>query len=711
MKIPHERTPSLVLRLSVLAIVLLMTTPFASREAAAEIPHENYDLIGSDIDMVVAMLNASIRASEDALRGFYDRDVAAAQSDIAIAAVVVEPAAEMLDDIEEVAGSHDLLNVLIPPFSSLHEGMQDFSELEGRMLEVRQDIASVASEPNISDSDAIEVIESVRQVNVLLSGMNDAIDVMLAHAGEIDSLTIGDSRPFVPNALVELIERLKELTALVHDEITEMIEEGIPWQDDMSFLLLWTADKDLHLGETLVGGGYLIVNGTLTAGSAVNVSLDGISIAVRSTDEDGAFHFSHPIPLDVSWLGLHDLAAGAQIAAGVVESEAIAITVSLVSTRLSLTLSNRTVSPSENLVVETNLTRESGTPLPGATCVLSVDGSEQTFITGDDGRSEWTWEGSVLGVGMHTFSASFPMTLPYAACESGEMMVVVDVPTSLALNLFSDRLRAGYHLVGDGTLVANGTSPLADKLITLSVDGVVAANPTTDATGKFTFSIETDGMATGSHSLSAVFVGDDSYWRRSGDEVRFFIISLTYSDYPFFPWIPGWDVGSGLQEQMPYLFFGEYAYITWLFILLVVGVVIKALQARKRRAHSAAAPGSVSADGGTPSSAVSPDRVSPSLERMPDWLADPNEKVIWHYQSLLAFLKSQRRIGVADNMTHWEVARLLASLGYPQGDTSSVALLFEKAQYSGALSSEDDVLDMNSHSSSIRRSGGVRPAV
>ena len=140
-------------------------------------------------------------------------------------------------------------------------------------------------------------------------------------------------------------------------------------------------------------------------------------------------------------------------------------------------------------------------------------------------------------------------------------------------------------------------------------------------------------------------------------------------------------------------------------------MVIKALQARKRRALSEAASETVSPEGGVPLFAASRDRLAISLDRMPDWLLSPNEKVIWHYHSLLAFLKRHGRIGVTDNMTHWEVARLLGSLGYPQGDASRVALLYEKAQYSGAPSSEDDVLDMDSSANSIRLSGGVRPAL
>ncbi len=711
MNTSDERRRLRLLPCSVFALVLTLTVPFASHDAAAEIPHENYDLVESDIDLVVAMLNASIRASEDTLRHLYEEDLDAARGCIDIATSVVGPAEAILEDIEDVAGSHEQLSVLIPPFSSLHDGMRDFADLEEAMLSIRGEIVAIASELNITDSEAIEVIDSIRRINTVFSGMNDSIEAMLFHAGEIDSLTIDDWRPFVPNDLSELIERLRELVTLMREDITELIEEGIPWQDDRSFLLLWIADPDLYLGETLGGGGYFIRNGTHIVGSPVEILVDDIVIGVRYTDDEGAFSFSHTIPLDVSWLGSHDLTATAVESGETTTSETLVFNVSLVPTEITLLLGNASVAPYEDLVVEVVLTREPARPLPGASCVLSVDGSELEFVTDDDGRGEWTWSGSTLGLGAHVFSARFPLTLPFAACDSGEMTVVVDMPTSMTLNIFSDRLKAGYYLIGDGVLLDDASSPIAGQRITLSVDGEALTNVTTDATGKYAFSIDTLDMAEGAHVLLAAFEYHDPYWRSSEDEANFVIISMSYSEYPFLPWIPGWDTGGGLPEQIPYLFFGEYAYFTWLFILSVVGVVIKALQARKARTPSEASAGSVSAGGGAPPALASRGWGHARLERMPDWLVSPNEKVAWHYHSLLAFLKDRAGVGVTDDMTHWEVARLLGALGYPQGDASRVALLYEKAQYSGTESSEDDVLSMDSSSGSIRRSGGVRPAV
>jgi hypothetical protein len=706
-----ERPPSQLLRVYVFAFALMLAAPFASYDAAAETPHENYDLIGSDIDLVIAMLNASIRASEDTLRSFHDQDLEMAQGYLDMATNVVEPAEAILDEIEEVAASYEPLSVLIPPFSALHDEMQGFADLEGTMLSIKEEIVAIAAEMNISDSEAIAAIESIRQMNSVLSEMNDTIDAMLVYADEISWLTVADGYPFVPNELADLTERLRDLTRSVHEEIAELIEEGIPWQDDRSLLLLWIADADLHLGERLSGGGYLLRNGSFIADNVIDVSISSSTVSTVHTNSEGAFSFSYSIPINASWVGVHDVLATAQVSEETIVSDTLVITVSLVPTTIELRLSNTTVSPLEELIVEAVVRQERSQPLPGAECNLSVDGSVQGFITDEDGRGKWIWIGSELGIGTHVFSASFPGFLPYAPCGSGEVTVVVDVPTAVTLNLFEDRLRTGWHLTGDGMLFANVSSPVTDQKISLSIDGVGVTNVKTDATGRFAFSIETEGLEAGTHILSAQFTDRDPYWRSSEDQATFFIISLSYSDYPFFPWIPGWDIGGGLTEQIPYLFFGEYAYYTWLFIVLVIGVVIKALQARKRKSPSEGSSEGVAAEGELSVFDMSREKAIASREQMPDWLASPNDKIIWHYHNLLVFLKTRGRIGITDNMTHWEVANLLGLLGYPQGEAGKIAQLYEKAQYSGSDSSEDEVLQMDSSSIRLRLSGGVRSAV
>jgi hypothetical protein len=46
-------------------------------------------------------------------------------------------------------------------------------------------------------------------------------------------------------------------------------------------------------------------------------------------------------------------------------------------------------------------------------------------------------------------------------------------------------------------------------------------------------------------------------------------------------------------------------------------------------------------------------------------------------------------------MTHWEVARILKILGFPVRPVEKATILFERALYSGASLSDDDVIMMS----------------
>ena len=273
--------------------------------------------------------------------------------------------------------------------------------------------------------------------------------------------------------------------------------------------------------------------------------------------------------------------------------------------------------------------------------------------------------------------------------------------------MFSDKLRPGYYIVGDGRLVSNDSDPLPSRQVSLYVDDEFIQYATTEADGSFAFTIGTDNMTEGAHTLRASFDLREPIWRYSEAEEDFVILSKTYMDYPFFPWIPGWDVGFG---DIPYLFFGENAYYIWLLVVLGVAVAVKALQVRKARRKEAIDDGASPEEEGMPEGIWPRDSTGRSPIAPPNGSLTPNEKVVWHYNHMISFLRRRRRVGIEDNMTHWEVARLLQSLGYPENTTKNATILFEKAFYSGATMSEADVIQMGSSAHMLKRVGGARTA-
>mgnify|MGYP001765547380 CR=1 FL=1 len=680
--------------------VVLASMPFAAGE---EIPHENYDLAGSDLDTVVALLNASIRSSEGALRGLYDEDLAGADQDLDQVGAVLVPAEDILSDIEDVAGSYDDLSALLPPFVGLYGSMRDFLSQETVALDALAGIASSSDLENLTGEELADALEAIEAFNSAVSRMNDTIDDMLLDAHAIDALTVDGATPFVPNELVELIERLRDKVEEMLLDVQRMIEGDIDWDDETSFVVLWVGDETVYLGDDIVGGGYVLLSGTFVSGQAVVVDMDGDALVGATTGAGGRFTFRSTVPVDGSWLGPHDLTASTEGPNGTVASEPVAIAILLVPTTLTLSADATLLAFDESVNLTAALRDVDGAALPGLGCSLVLDGDAEPFVTDDQGNASWSWTGEGLGYGTHSVEALFPGALPYAPNSSETITIVVDIPTNITLTLFSDRVAPDNYVVGEGLLVANGSDPMPSRQLSLRVDGALIQYVNTTADGAFAFTVDTEGMAKGGHTLRVCFELREQVWRYSEAEVGFVILTRGYMDYPFLPWIPGWDIGF---SDIPYLFFGENAYYFWMMALLAVGILVKALQVRKaRRAMEGAAE-----ESGENEEAWADEPPKAGPEKAPDWLPGPNEKVVWHYNSLVSFLRRRRRVGIEETMTHWEVATLLRSLGYPEGATRNATLLFERAFYSGATLSEADVILMGSSAHILKRVGGVRPA-
>jgi hypothetical protein len=245
--------------------------------------------------------------------------------------------------------------------------------------------------------------------------------------------------------------------------------------------------------------------------------------------------------------------------------------------------------------------------------------------------------------------------------------------------------------------------------VTLSIDGIVLINATTNETGTFAFSIPIETLSVGTHLIRADFNSTNPYWRASYDEAEFLIYVTQMTDkYPFWPIIPGW--GGGPLFTLPDVLFGQYAYFFWLLIVTSIGIVVKALQMRKRvkarrRAYEQKALEQMEFDrlvAETGYGDLAPAR-SFDLGEPP---SVPNERIVWNYNSFLRFLSQERKVGIKDSMTHWEIARLLGGIGYPESLVEKVTSLFETARYSGTPVTESDMMIMVDHVEQLKKPAG-----
>jgi len=699
-----EQIEKLMLRAIAPALAILLVVSGVPARAAAEIPHENFQLANSDLTMVIAMLNSSIRASEGALGEMYEENLVQADEYLDSVGRVLTPTGRLLGDIKNVAGSYNNLTELIPPFEGLYAGEGSFSSMEGTLLEIRDDVVSFSQLENLTDEDLSRALEEIRTVYSLIANMNSTIDDMLVHATAITVLTVDQHQPFADNNLTARIERLRELLHFVIADINQVIHDRVNWGDARPFVLLWVADTSLHLGEELIGGGYVFLNGSFAASADVTIKIDSTNLANSTTGPYGSFTFSYEIPVSLSWLGDHVLVATTRTPYENLTSNPVTISISRVPTVLTISSASTLLAYDQNATVTIKLADYKGIPLPGSQINLTHDSEIAGVSTDSKGTNRSNWEAPDLGFGTHSFSASYVGRLPYASNDSGEIQITVNIPTSIYLKLFTQKLAENYKIVGNGTLLANRTTPIPGQLITLYVDGIEAESSVTEDDGSFAFSIPSTDLSRGGHQLTAAFEHRDIMWRYSDASVAFTIIEPTRGKYPFFPGIPGWNTGPA--TTFPYLFFGENAYYTWLFVLLAIGIAIRTMQARKTRAERKG----LAIEAGTihdiepdleKSGGITIDDLALESGSRPKGSYDPNEIVVQYYVRLIGFLRKKRKVSIPDSMTHRELSSFLQSLGYQETYVRRVTELFEKAMYSGGRVSEDEAVRMTTDVSHI----------
>jgi hypothetical protein len=521
---------------------------------------------------------------------------------------------------------------------------------------------------------------------------------------------VEESEPFSDNRLVELLEKLREILIPMEEALYDFMEGSDElWDSVEPFITLWISNASLYLGDSIVGGGHVFFDGGFILGCPVGIGLDDMTITEVVTGSLGRFDFSWEIPLNDTLLGNHMIVSRTGSEFGNLTSDPISISISLIPTSLTVVLSGTVLAPNESLVVSMALRDVEGLPLGDETCTLSLDDETIEFRTDLSGEYERTFPAEAIDIGTHTVHAEYDGSIPYAPCASVVQTVVVNLQTTLTIDLFSDIFYLGYFVVGSCTLVGNTSDPLPGMNVTLSIDGIVLINATTNETGTFAFSIPIETLSVGTHLIRADFNSTNPYWRASYDEAEFLVYVTEKTDkYPFWPVIPGWGGGPPLTANN--LLFGQYAYFFWLLIVASVGIVVKALQMHKhvkarRRVYEKKALEQMEFDrliAETENGDLAPAR-SFDLGEPP---SVPNERIVWNYNSFLRFLSQERKVGIKDSMTHWEIARLLGGIGYPESLVDKVTSLFETARYSGTPVTESDMMIMVDHVEQLKKPAG-----
>lgn len=685
--------------LAAIALVLVLSAP---QFAAAEIPHENFDLVSSSLNVVLQLLNQSINATELACVSCLDQRPYDGDRNLSLVDTVLVPVGELIVQIQEMGGIETNLTYLVPPFENLSEGGHQFIANQSGFL---SNVASLKQQVGkaLTPMEAYAAAQQLTSVRLLINSMDSDLDDMWYAADEIGNLTVEGKMPFDTVYLKELIDRLR----IMLNDYIDMLDGifwTIKWIDP--FITFGVEKQVYYLGEIVEGTGLVYDGHAPLANATVYIDMDNTSFNFTTavTDQNGAFDFAWTIPLDPVWLGPHSFAARVWMNATWYYSNPQAdIEVEKIPTYLSLTLDDKRYSPGQSINATAYLRDYKGGPvvnysLLGQSQIVSIMKGEPAAILENivfvlDGAArmngttigwgtfDWTFPASTLSFGPHDIYVSFIGSEIYQPTRSAAAAFDVDYVTNLDINASKIRVKQGAP-VNITAILHNSSQPLEGRSVTLFFDDGVLAKMNTDSAGTIVCQLNTTNMSTGTHIVKAYFQSGEKMYTSAVSEMVFLYIYVESSDTVNPPPPPPPPDRNPIYDWL------------WLILLIVVIMALAvALVAtdtlrnlkganlrRKTKAEEAKAmaKAGISSEILTlPGGAVSDTGGGIDFAAMP-----PNAAIIWRYSTLLASLSEEKRVQILPTMTAREIARLLVAKSYPGDSVYLITHSFERAKYS-----------------------------
>ena len=259
-------------------------------------------------------------------------------------------------------------------------------------------------------------------------------------------------------------------------------------------------------GDGVTSDDTLVIGGTATASSAVEVFIDGISIGTTTADAAGLWSFDHSAtPLGEG--GFAVTAAAQDLAGNRTVSDAFQLTVDqtppatpdfdLDSASDSGTLGDK--------ITTINPVTLTGTTDAGAT--VEIDGLGRTTVA--DATGAFAFADVTLVEGPNDFTL---VATDVAGNSSASSMTIVleAVAANVAVTgIRDDTGVAGDGITSDDTLVIDGTTD-PDRSVEVFIDGVSIGTTLADAAGLWSLDHSGTALAEGSFSITAVAGGTTS---------------------------------------------------------------------------------------------------------------------------------------------------------------------------------------------------------
>ena len=697
-----------------LAAIVLVFVIAASPYASAEIPHENFNLVSSSIDVIVQMLNQTINATELALVSCIDQNPYDGERYLQLVDTILEPVGMLILRIKETGGIETNLTYLTPPFENLSEGGHSFVAKQSSFLFGIADLRTLIGE-NLTPIESYNARQQLTELRTKVVLMNDDLDDMDTAADEIANLTVLGEHPFDTTYLKELIDRLR-MTLLGYLDMLGDILWNIKWIEPFITLGM---DKDVYyLGEDVRGFGFIYDGDKPLANADVYIDKDNTSFNFTKvvTDANGGYRFEWSIPRDPAALGNHSFLARVWMnSSWYMPTSREYIRVEKIPTYVSISLDGKRYSPDQMINATATLVDYRGGPVIDYNASLShivsifrgapppLQESVEFYLddvasingtTTGFGTVTWPFSASTLGYGTHDIYAKFNGSPIYQPSKSGTASFDVNHQTDLRLNVSAHRVKPGTF-VNITAWLENASQPLSNRTVTVYFDDSVLVKNKTGADGSIIYRLNTTNISTGTHVLRAYFSSNESKYTSVVSDDEFLVIYVDPSDNNNPPPPPPPPPDQNKNNWLP----------DWLWVILIAIVILMlaivlvatdtlknvrdANLRRKRRTEEAKALALAGKSSeiftltGVP--AVSGANGGFDYAMMP-----PKTAIVMLYMALLSHLSVDRKMAILPTMTARDIARMLTVKDFPAGSVGQITKGFERAKYSAETITKDD---------------------
>ena len=662
------------------SVVLLLT---AGQYASAEIPHENFDLVSTDMNLVVQLLNQGLNATEMALVSCIDGRPANASQNLTLLDTILEPVAELISEIENLATSYYSLRYLTPPFEKLALGGHRFILNQSIFLNCLASLKSYVGK-TLFALESVEVGELIASSRTTVFNMNSNLNTMDNATEGVSNLLVENTRVFDTTYLEELIDRLR---MLLDEYQTQLDSLFFIMQWGEPFLLLILDDDEYYLGEKVKITGYLYNGPAPIVGKAVDIYKDGMWLDTVPTNDNGTFDAAWDIFIDKDELGRHNITATAVIEGYFLEDKR-EIVVLKIPTNLTLWINGERFPPDETIVATSLLEDYIHKPLEDKTVEYQLDNRYIDLMTSATGQAELVLKAAELEWGRHYITARFNGTEIYDPAENVTQFFDVNYNVSLQLSLSSNRVKQGDNVTIKATLQVNNTRTLPDHEISLKIDDTFLVSGITNEDGDFVYKLNTKNTPSGTHFVTAWFFSTELKYEDAVSPVQILIIYVPSSG----------EHGDG-GDWWDTLVGNVY----WLLLLIIIIMILAVLMLSKDAIENARVAGLRKAAGlKTPGVTVGTIPVAEDMLPPPEFPVSgevsgldfsampPRVAIVKRYGLLLEALRVWRKIPIQANMTAREIGELLRRTGYPADETTQLTGIFERAMYSARETTSAD---------------------